>query len=480
MPAGPHTPNAAVADIDDGITTDKQDGYVQQQTVGLNNCLKNKKSSSCSDNLDGTLRHDAVGYHNSRDIPNYWAYAQNFVLQDRLFAGVRSWSVPVHLDLLSEWVATCSDSSNAWTCKTAPTVPKPGKATQYPWVNLFQLLDLNGVSWKYYLANGLEPDCEDDEMTCEPQVQTTNVPGMWNEVPYFQYVKQQGAQYLHQHDVPMEQFLADVQNGQLPQVAWIVPNATFSEHPPSGITAGMEYVTSLVNAVMQSPYWQSTAIFIAWDDWGGFYDHVTPPNVDTNKYKATPIQGFGIRVPGLMLSAWARRGYIDHALYSFNSYATFFENLFMGGARLDPTALGNPDHRPDIRDALTSVTFLDGHSEPIGDLMSEFDFTQTPLPPVVLSTHIPTGITATCSESAQGQCQSTTVTIGWDAVSGAEVAGPFVYHILRDGADLAQCTGSATSCTDLPGSGTHVYTAYSVDPAGAASPTSAGASVIEP
>ncbi len=277
----------------------------------------------------------------------------------------------------------------------------------------------------------------------------------------------------------VERFVADVEAGRLPQVSWIVPSNEYSEHPPSRVTTGMEYVTSLVNAVMQSPYWLDTAIFIAWDDWGGFYDHVEPPIVDTNNTSA-PIQGFGLRVPGLMLSAFARPGYVDDSLYSFDSYATFIEDLFTDGARLDPAQLGNPDSRPDIRDALTSVTFRDGHGEPIGSLIDEFDFTQSPLPPLVLSTHIPTGITAKCGESRL-RCTTSSVTLTWNAVTGPEVPGPFTYHIERDGTtELAQCIGSATTCTDTPGSGTHRYRAYSVDESGTKSPRSAAASVYEP
>ena len=476
---GPHRDVDAKVDIDDGITTVKEDGYVLSQINAPTKCT-DPNNPNCAPSHDGVLRHDVMGYHDGSDIPNYWAYAANFVLQDRLFAGVRAWSLPSHLDLASEWVAACTDNSDASTCRTAPTLLKPTSTTQYPWASLFQLLDTYNVSWKYYLGTGLEPDCEDDEMTCDPQLQTASVPSIWNTAPYFQYVKQQGAGYLALHDVDSKRFLADIAAGQLPQVSWIVPSSVYSEHPPSGITAGMEYVTSLINAVMQSRYWQNTAIFVAWDDWGGFYDHVEPPNVDASQYKNTPVQGFGIRVPGLMISAFARPGYIDHSLYSFDSYATFFEDLFAGGARLDPAKLGNPDHRPDIRDALTEVSFLYGRTERIGNFMDEFDFAQPPRPPLLLSTHIPTGIAAKCAENTIGKCTSSTVTLSWEALTGPEVPGPFTYHILRDGTGLPQCTGIATTCTDTPGSGSHLYRAYSVDQNGVISPNSAAASVSEP
>jgi phospholipase C len=101
-------------------------------------------------------------------------------------------------------------------------------------------------------------------------------------------------------------------------------------------------VTKLVNAAMRGKDWKSTAIFLAWDDWGGFYDHVTPPSVDR--------LGYGLRVPGLVISPYARRGYIDHQTLSFDAYAKFIEDDFLGGQRLDPATDGRPDPRPDVRE----------------------------------------------------------------------------------------------------------------------------------
>jgi phospholipase C len=471
---GPHQASNAQADLDDGITADKNDGFLYQQShAGLGKgCIKDPDNPKCAGSKDGVARRDAVGYHTDAEIPNYWAYAENFVLQDQMYEGNRSWSLPSHLDLTSEWVATCTDYTDAATCSTAPTTVKPVKGTEYPWANLFQLLDSKSVSWKYYLGEGTEPDCEDGEMTCDPEIQTAGVPSIWNVAPYFGYIQGKGAKYLSQHNPKVEQFLADVKNGTLPKVAWVVPSGTYSEHPPAAVTTGMEYVTSMVNAVMQSPYWQNTAIFITWDDWGGFYDHVAPPNVDMNG-SATPIQGFGLRVPAIMISAYARAGTIDHNVLGFDSYATLFEDLFMGGTRLDPAKLGNPDSRPDMRDALTKVTFPDGTTAKIGKLIDEFDFTQTPLPPLVLSTHIPTGLTAICSTDDSDKCTEKTVALSWNPVTGPEIPGPFTYHVQRDGADLAQCTGSATSCSDTPKKGDHLYRIYSVDSASVASPLSA-------
>ena len=124
-------------------------------------------------------------------------------------------------------------------------------------------------------------------------------------------------------------------------------------------------MTKVVNAAMQGPDWLHTAIFVTWDDWGGFYDHVRPPKVDAN--------GYGIRVPALMISPWARRGYIDHQTLSFDAYLKFIEDRFLGGSRLDPRTDGWPDSRPTVRE-----------NAQLGDLYTEFNFEQTPIPPLIL------------------------------------------------------------------------------------------------
>ena len=483
---GPHGAKYSQYDADDGLNTFKMDGFVGAQTVDLIHLCSGSnvadtvtpRQKGCAAFVPGEERHDVMGYHTDAELPNYWAYAKNFVLQDAMFEGMRGWSLAAHLDLTSEWSAECTNPLDVSTCVSNPIGYAPnGSQVLYPWVNLPQLLDLNGVSWKYYLSTGEEPDCNDDEMTCAPQWQTNSVNTLWNPVPGFAYVEQQGAAYIQAHNPPFDQFLLDIKNGTLPQVSWVIPNKDFSEHPASSITAGMEYVTSMVNAIMQSPYWANTAIFIAWDDWGGFYDHVAPPVVDMNPSQY-PVLGFGFRVPGMLISAYAKPGYIDHNVLSTDSYATFFENLFMGGARLDPVQLGEPDNRPDIRDELTSITFPDGSVKAVGDLMDEFDFTQAPNPPLVLSTHIPTEPYVSCDSTDENNpqvCGKKKVKISWKAVAGGQVPGPFTYQVLRDGVAVPECLTAATKCTDKTApSGVHIYTIYSIDQYNVASPPSAG------
>jgi phospholipase C len=134
-------------------------------------------------------------------------------------------------------------------------------------------------------------------------------------------------------------------------------------------------VTGLVNTIMESPDWDSTAIFVAWDDWGGLYDNVPPPHVDRN--------GYGLRVPAFMISPYAKQGYIDHQTLSFDAYDKFIEDDFLGGQRVDPQTDGRPDPRPDVRE----------NAPQLGDLMNEFDFTQQPLPPMILPVHPKTDLT---------------------------------------------------------------------------------------
>jgi phospholipase C len=114
------------------------------------------------------------------------------------------------------------------------------------------------------------------------------------------------------------------------------------------VSAGQTYVTGLINLIMQSPDWKSTAIFLVWDDWGGFYDNLVPPHVDRN--------GYGLRVPALVISPYARRGYIDHQVLSFDACVTFIEADFLGGERLDPKTDGRWDPRPDVRTPDSSAT----------------------------------------------------------------------------------------------------------------------------
>ncbi len=364
---GPHGSKSHVVDVDNGL----MDGFITSVEQVKSNC-DTYWTPEC--NLGPVGEHDVMGYKVASDIPNYWKYAQNFVLQDRMFEPTASWSLPAHLFQVSGWSANCSThapSSCVGTLNPSPAPAAGGDPTHvtatspfYPWTDITYLLRKQSVSWGYYVTAGTEPDCQNDEaMSCVAVPQYPKTPGIWNPLAYFDTVRNSG-QLGNIKSV--DSFYSAAKAGTLPAVSWIVPANDVSEHPPSTTSAGQSYVTSLVNAVMRSPNWNSTAIFLSWDDWGGFYDHVVPPMVDEN--------GYGIRVPGLLISPYAKHGYIDHQILSFDAFLKFIEDRFLGGQRLDPATDGRPDPRTNIREAAPIL----------GNLMSEFDFNQTPRPPLLL------------------------------------------------------------------------------------------------
>jgi phospholipase C len=381
---GPHGQTNAAADIDGG----KMDGFIEQAAQAKKRC-KDVTDPACAQ----SRLPDVMGYHTQSDIPNYWAYAKDFVLQDHMFEPNASWSLPAHLFMVSEWSAHCTQHDNPGSCVNAlqsPGTPpkaksgkkhrKKTKAPIYAWTDLTYLLHKDHVSWGYYLVAGTEPDCENDAaMSCAGVKQNAKTPGIWNPLPYFDTVKNDGQLGNIQS---VDKFYAAAKAGTLPSVSWVVPSGTVSEHPPAPVSYGQSYVTSLVNAVMRSPDWDSTAIFLAWDDWGGFYDHVRPPTVDEN--------GYGLRVPGIVISPYARRGFVDHQTLSFDAYDKFIEDDFLHGQRLDPRTDGRPDPRPDVRE----------NAAILGDLTKDFDFTQPPLPPLVLPVHPQTTLTGTPAPDA--------------------------------------------------------------------------------
>jgi phospholipase C len=234
----------------------------------------------------------------------------------------------------------------------------------YAWTDITYLLHKYNVSWRYYVFKGAQPDCDQDaQIACAPVLQSAKTPGIWNVLPYFTTVHQNNQLGNIQS---LSHFFSAARTGSLPAVSWITPNARVSEHPPGLVSAGQTYVTGLINAIMNSPDWKSTAIFLAWDDWGGFYDHVVPPRVDAN--------GYGLRVPGLVISPYAKKGYIDHQTLSFDAYLKFIEDDFLGGQRLNPKTDGRPDPRPTVRE----------NAPQLGNLIYDFNFNQSPRAPVLL------------------------------------------------------------------------------------------------
>lgn len=357
---GPHAANAAQADINGG----KMDGFIAQQQGGTGkNCPT--FDPRCSAAATMTVP-DVMGYHTGADIPNYWSYAKNFVLQDQMYEPVASWSFPSHLDMVSGWTASCAIENDPLSCTSDIGQPKQRTATNptpFAWTDLTYLMHKNNVSWASYLDQGAGTLAFGG----------SGVPLIWNVLPGFTDVHQDNQTSNVQN---LSNFFTAAKAGTLPNVSWVLPSGKDSEHPPALVSTGQSYVTNIINAVMNSPNWSSTAIFLSWDDWGGFYDHVTPPSVDQN--------GYGLRVPGLVISPYAKQGYIDHQALSHDAYLKFIEDDFMNSQRLDPKTDGRPDTRPTVRENVPQL----------GDLTADFNFDQTPRPPMILPTNPQTDLVA--------------------------------------------------------------------------------------
>jgi len=287
----------------------------------------------------------SMGYYNRTEIPYYWDYADNFVLDDNFFSALLGPSWPNHLELVSG-----ENGGQVDNPRSSLNNPDCSYSTcSFSFANIAQILQENGISWKWYTGGS-----------------NLYAATIWDVLPAFSYFQQNPA-IVHSNIQPTANFLSDVKNGNLPVASWIMPGSWFppnvpslclntalvhsaSEHPPARLDCGMDYVATLVNAVMQSQYWQSTAIVITWDDWGGYYDHVSPPQVDQ--------WGLGFRVPALVISAWAKHHYIDHTLYEFASTLKLIERTFN----------------------LPPLTARDTNAS---DMLSSFDFSQVPQPPLV-------------------------------------------------------------------------------------------------
>jgi phospholipase C len=359
---GPHNWRSARTSIDGG----KMDGFIRSLPQTQRWCV-DRYTKECGPYTGPDHQPDVMSYHDRREIPNYWTYAEHFVLQDRMFAPVDSWTLPSHLFLVSGWSASCTDPHDPMSCTSNKDLRGPGEMhlygepPNYAWTDITWLLAEHDVSWAYYTASGTCPfgPCDD------PVTRWGWTPSAKNPLPGFTDLYETRQQ---RHIRTHQQYFDAAANGTLPAVSWIVPGNEVSEHPQSGrgIQTGQAYVTHLINAAMRGPDWETTAIFLTWDDWGGFYDHVPPTVVDR--------MGYGLRVPGLLISPYAKAGYIDHQTLSFDAYLKLIEDRFLGGERLDPATLDRPDSRPFVREEEAAL----------GDLADEFDFTQPPRPPLLL------------------------------------------------------------------------------------------------
>lgn len=234
---GPHNNPDFVADFNGG----KMDGFIAQAETAKLVCTSTT-DLSC---VNGST--DVMGYHDGREIPNYWAYAENYVLQDHLFEPNASASLAQHLYMVSGWSAKCSIAGDPMSCINAlespanpPAYPSKKNNTQttlpdYAWTDLTYLLFKNQISWKYYVQTGVQPDCANDAADCPPVHQDALTPGGMNPLPYFDTVKQDD-QLSNITDVT--NFYKDARTGNLPAVSWITPSIENSEHAPYLISDG--------------------------------------------------------------------------------------------------------------------------------------------------------------------------------------------------------------------------------------------------
>ncbi|MBA2285564.1 MAG: hypothetical protein H0W02_08785 [Ktedonobacteraceae bacterium] len=288
------------------------------------------------------------------DIPNYWTYAQNFVLGDNMFSSLMGPSFPNHLYTVAAQsggsignpttdknIGTLNKATKGWGCDipNQQVKVKAGDGSShlheacFDFQTLADELDARGESWRYYAP---------------PAGQKGYIWSSFDAIKHIRY----GPDW--KYVVPTEQFLSDAATGNLPTVSWIVTPADVSEHAPASVCVGENWTIKMLNALMQGPAWSSTAVFLTWDDFGGFYDHVRPQQIDS--------YGLGFRVPLLIISPYAKKGYIDHTQYEYSSMLRFAEDTL----------------------GLSPLTARDRSAN---NMLGAFDFTQSSRPSLILQQH---------------------------------------------------------------------------------------------
>ncbi|MGB8646320.1 MAG: alkaline phosphatase family protein [Anaerolineae bacterium] len=286
------------------------------------------------------------------DIPNYWRYASAFTLADRVFSMIMGPSFPNHLfsiairDNQVDNNPAISDPTmwSRWGCDAPAGTTVEQRFSDGTTSNIFpcfnfttlgDLLTAHNISWKYYAP---------------AQDQSGYQWSAYNAIAHIRQTDQWAA-----HVVPVENFAADAASGNLPAVSWLVEDADHSEHAPHSVCIGENWSVQQINAIMQNPaLWQTTAIILTWDDFGGMYDHVPPPQ------GPNPQIEYGFRVPTILISPYAKPGHIDHTTYSFPAMLKFVEANY----------------------GLPPLGALDKVSP---NMFAAFNFSQAPLPPLILT-----------------------------------------------------------------------------------------------
>jgi len=292
-----------------------------------------------------------------QDIPNYWFWATHYVVSDDFFSSVDGPSFPNHLFTIAATSGGTVDNpeqsrdrvqlisrsgySRSWGCDIGSdgfVVVQDAEGEEekispcFDFLTEGDLLSRAGIPWAYYSATNTQNGYIFSAYAAVRRYRENH--GLWD-----------------QHMFPVDNVIDDIHADRLPPVTWITPVHELSDHPEHSMCQGENWTTQVVNAIMRSPMWEDTAIFVTWDEWGGFYDHVPPRRID-------PF-GFGIRVPLLVISPYAKRGWIDHVEGEFSSVLRFIEDDF----------------------GLTQLTDRDRLAH---DLSYDFDFSQRPRPPTPL------------------------------------------------------------------------------------------------
>jgi phospholipase C len=312
------------------------------------------------DKIVGSRDLSGFSQYRRRQIPNYWAYAQHFELADRMFSSMYGPTITDHMyavaatsgRVISNKIAP--DKGHGFYCEDKrerfyrlphnPHIMRWERHVRIAKIEgllqvvracldiqtIFPELESKGISWRYY---GDRHEFHNEELAIR---QIRDVPRRWKNV------------------VDPGRFATDARAGKLPSVSYVLPPVVYNDHPKNrhrSLCVGENWTVREINAVMRSPEWKSTAIFVTWDDFGGLYDHVAPPQVDDF--------GLGPRVPLLIVSPYAKAGTVTHKTYEFSSFLAFMERLF----------------------GLSHLTSRDKNAN---DLFDAFDFHQKPLAPLIL------------------------------------------------------------------------------------------------
>jgi phospholipase C len=269
-------------------------------------------------------------YVDRAETKPYWDLARRYALADQMFFTDTAASFIAHQEIIAGTVKlnslrslTDEPNDSIWGCDAVPGTqtpvllhdgrelrPRNGSHLPFPCFTEYQtmadLLDAQNVSWKYYVAPVYGPNADFSGAA-------------WNGFDAIKKVRY-SADWGQHISRPNTKVFTDIKNGSLPSVSWVIPTIADSDHPGSGCNTGPRWVTKVVNAIGTSRYWNTTAIILLWDDWGGWYDNVPPPQVN--------YTSLGFRVPMIVISPYAKTGYVSHTPYQFGSVLKFMEQKF--------------------------------------------------------------------------------------------------------------------------------------------------------